>query len=161
MLFTKSITRLFSFMMFAFISTTLMAQMPMQAPAAAPANYTDAELQQFVSAVSKVMIIQEEGQMRMINTIEETDLSVDRFNEMLMQGQQQGQTEIDATEEEMLAFTNALNAVQQQQQEMQMEMMQAITEEGLEVEKYQNIMQAYEQNPEVKGKVDKMFEDME
>ncbi len=135
--------------------------MPMQAPATAPADYSDAELMQFAKAVQKVMDIQQESQGQMMASIEENEITVDRFNEMLMQGQQQGQDAIEATEEELLAFNNAMNEVQQLQQQMQMDMMGAITDEGLDVEKYQGIMQAYEQNPEVKGKVDAYFDELE
>ena len=159
--FKKLIQGLFTFFLIPLLSTGLFAQMPMQAPATAPADYSDAELLQFAKSVQRVMNIQQESQGQMMVSIEENGITVDRFNEMLMQGQQQGQDSIDATEEELLAFNNAMNQVQQLQQQMQMDMMQAITDEGLDVQKYQGIMQAYEQNPEVKGKIDAYFDELE
>ncbi len=161
MYFKRSIQSLFTLFLVSLFSAGLFAQMPMQAPATAPADYSDAELMQFAKAVQKVMDIQQESQGQMMASIEENEITVDRFNEMLMQGQQQGQDAIEATEEELLAFNNAMNEVQQLQQQMQMDMMGAITDEGLDVEKYQGIMQAYEQNPEVKGKVDAYFDELE
>ncbi|TVQ87017.1 MAG: DUF4168 domain-containing protein [Bacteroidetes bacterium] len=163
MYFTKkSLKGLFTLFFITLFGAGVMAQVPMQAPAAPPVeDYTDTQLKQFAHAVQKVLNIQEESQGQMMASIEENDLSVDRFNEMLMQGQQEGQDAIDATEEEILAFTNAMNAVQQLQQQMQMDMMQAITDEGLNVEQYQGIMQAYETNPEVREKIDTYFSEME
>ena len=157
----KSIKGLFTFLLISLFSLGSFAQIPMQAPAAAPADYSDAELRQFAGAVQKVLNIQETNQGKMMASIEDNNLSIDRFNEMLMQGQQQGLDAIDATEEEMTAFNNAINQVQQLQQQMQMEMMDAITEEGLDVQKYQGIMQAYEQNPEIQAKIDALFAELE
>jgi hypothetical protein len=157
----KSLKGLFTFLLITLFSLGSFAQVPMQAPAAVPADYSDAELRQFAGAVQKVLNIQEASQGKMMASIEESDLTVDRFNEMLMQGQQQGLDAIEATEEEMTAFNNALNDVQQLQQQMQMDMMDAITEEGLDVQKYQGIMQAYEQNPEIQAKIDALFEELE
>ena len=157
----KSLKGLLTFLLITLFSLGSFAQVPMQAPVAAPADYSDAELRQFAGAVQKVLNIQEESQGKMMASIEDSDLTVDRFNEMLMQGQQQGMEAIEATEEEMMAFNSAINDVQQLQQQMQIEMMDAITEEGLDVQKYQGIMQAYEQNPEIQAKVDALFEELE
>ena len=156
----KSIKGLFTFLLISLFSLGSFAQIPMQAPAAAPADYSDAELRQFTGAVQKVLTIQEDNQGKMMASIEENELSIDRFNEMLMQGQQQGMDAIEASEEEMMAFNSAINDVQQLQQQMQMDMMQAITDEGLDVEKYEAIMQAYEQNPEIQAKIDALFEEL-
>ncbi|GEM_PF-1176986 len=156
----KSLKGLFTFLLISLFSLGSFAQIPMQAPAAAPADYSDAELRQFTGAVQKVLTIQEDNQGKMMASIEENELSIDRFNEMLMQGQQQGMDAIEASEEEMMAFNSAINDVQQLQQQMQMDMMQAITDEGLDVEKYEAIMQAYEQNPEIQAKIDALFEEL-
>ncbi len=157
----KSLKGLFTFLFITLFSLGSFAQVPMQAPAAAPADYSDAELRQFAGAVQKVLNIQEESQYKMMASIEESDLTVDRFNEMLMQGQQEGMEAIEATEEEITAFNSAINEVQQLQQQMQIEMMEAISEEGLEVDQYQGIMQAYETDPDVREKIDTYFAEME
>ena len=161
---TAIIKKSIVFSLVIFMATSVMAQMvpPTQPqPQELPSDYTDQELKKFVSAVVQVMAIQEEGQMQMVEAIEENNITIDRFNEMLMQGQQMGQENIEATEDELVAFTNSMNEVQMVQMEMQQNMMAAITEEGLDVEQYQNIMQSYEVNPEIKEKVDQYFEELE
>ncbi len=161
-MFTKKafFKKFFILSVFIFAASGIMAQMapPTQE---LPSDYSDKELEKFANAVTQVMTIQEEGQMHMMSVIEENDITVDRFNEMLMQGQQQWPENIDATEEEMLAFNNSMNEVQILQMQMQEQMMEAITEEGLNVEQYQNIMQSYEVNPEIKERVDSYFDDVQ
>ncbi|TVQ06370.1 MAG: DUF4168 domain-containing protein [Bacteroidetes bacterium] len=161
-MFTKKafFKKFFILSVFIFAASGIMAQMAPQTQEL-PSDYSDKELEKFASAVTHVMTIQEEGQMQMMSVIEENEITVDRFNEMLMQGQQQGQENIEATEEELLAFTNAMNEVQTLQMQMQEQMMEAITEEGLNVEQYQNIMQSYEVNPEIKERVDNLFNDVQ
>ncbi|MFP4288564.1 MAG: DUF4168 domain-containing protein [Bacteroidota bacterium] len=136
---------------------TAMGQMPGQQempPAPDPSTYSDEQVENFANAVMEVMTIQEEGQMKMMQSIEDNGLSVDRFNEMLMEGQQKGQTEIEATDEEMESFTESMAQVQQMQQDMQNEMMAAVADNGMEMQQYQEMMQGYEQYPEMKEKVD-------
>ncbi|MFW5757476.1 MAG: DUF4168 domain-containing protein [Bacteroidota bacterium] len=137
--------------------TAMGQQMPMQEqapPAPDPSSYSDEQVENFAGAVMEVMTIQEERQTEMMQSIEENGLSVDRFNEMLMEGQQKGQTEIEASEEEMEAFNESMAQVQQMQQDMQNEMMAAVADNGLEMQQYQEMMQGYEQYPEMKEKVD-------
>lgn len=124
-------------------------------------SYSDEELRQFVNAVAKVMTIQEEGQLLMIMTIQENELTLDRFNEMIMEAQVNGPENITATEEEMTAFHKSLSEVQTLQTQLQELMVEAITEEGLQIEQYQNIMQAYEENPDIKEKIDTYFAEFE
>jgi hypothetical protein len=124
-------------------------------------SYSDQELRQFVNAVAKVMTIQEEGQMLMIMTIQENELSLDRFNEMIMEAQVNGPENVTATSEEMIAFHKSLSEVQTLQMQLQELMVEAITEEGLQIDQYQGIMQAYEDNPEIKEKIDNYFAEFE
>lgn len=162
-MFTKkaSFKTIFVLSFFLFAGLGVMAQMPQQQPQDVKTDYSDEELKNFAMAVTKVMAIQEEGQAQMMTVIENNDITVDRFNEMLMQGQQEGQANIDATEEELMAFTNSMNEVQALQMQMQQQMMEAITEENLQVDQYQGIMQAYEVSPEIKEKIDLFFDEIE
>lgn len=163
-MFTKkaSFKTTFILSFFLFAGLGLMAQMPPQQPQQeVKTDYSEKELKSFAKAVTNVMTIQEEGQNQMMTAIEENNITVDRFNEMLTEGQQKGQDQIEATEEELTAFTNAMNQVQTMQMEMQEKMMEAITAEELQVDQYQNIMQAYEMSPEIKEKVDKYFAELE
>lgn len=163
MFFKKSLgKKIFSFFLFSVFSVSLMAQAPqMQPQQAVPQDYTDEQLELFAHAVQEVMQIQEEGQMEMMQAIEDNDMSIDRFNELLTESQQAGPQGVEASEEELAAFNQSINQVQALQMQMNENMMQAIADAGLDVQMYQNIMQAYEQNPELKAKIDQIFMQME
>lgn len=124
-------------------------------------DYSDDELKQFVQAANKVMTIQEEGQVQMVNIIEENEMNIDRFNELIMEAQTQGPENITASEDEKASFNNTLNEVQTLQMKLQEDMVATITNEGLDIQQYQSIMQAYETDAEVKEKVDAYFAEHE
>jgi len=163
MFFKKAAKQIFlSIVVLIFSATTLLAQTaPPQTttppPAELPDDYPDEQLELFVNAISKVMTIQEQGQLSMVEAIEEQDISVDRFNELLTEAQQKGPESLDASEDEKQAFNETLAQVQSMQMEMEQTMMKAVEDEGLKVEEYQQIMQSYSVNPTVKEKVDKLM----
>ncbi len=64
-------------------------------------DFSDDELQKFADAVVQVMNIQQQSQVQMIEIIEDNDMTVERFNELMMQTQQAPGQEIDAPEEEV------------------------------------------------------------
>jgi hypothetical protein len=149
--------------MMMFTVTTAMSQMtpPAQNQVQPNDRYSDEELKQFVSAAAKVINLQEEGQIQMLDVIRENDITLERFNEMVIEAQTIGPENINATEEELIAFNNTLIDVQIIQVQLQESMISAIQEEGLQIERYQDIMQAYELDPEVKSRVDAYFAELE
>jgi hypothetical protein len=157
MFFNKKRSKITIALIVSLLTTiSLHAQMP-QADPSLPESYPDETLEKFVDAVGQIMSIQQEGQMGMVEAIEENDITVERFNELLTEAQQKGPDDIDASEEEKDAFNNSLEVIQTKQREMEVKMEEAVTGAGLDVNLYQSIMQSYETNPEVKEKIDKLF----
>lgn len=149
----------FTFMFFgaftAFAQETLPEDQQQQQPA--PQNFSDEDLEQFVVVYQKASEIQQQNEAEMMQAIEEEDLDIQRFNEILVaQQNQQSPEEIDATAEEMSAFNSAAERIMQVQQDAQTEINQLIEEE-LGAEKYQQIVMAYQQNPELQQKVNQML----
>jgi hypothetical protein len=124
-------------------------------------RYSDEELKQFVNAAAKVILIQEEGQIQMLTVIQENDITLERFNEMVIEAQTIGPENINATEEELIAFNNTLIDVQLIQVQLQESMVSAIQEEGLQIDRYQDIMQAYEVDQNVKQRIDAYFAELD
>lgn len=157
----SGITKLFLlstiFLFFSFVS---FSQIP-SGQTNPESDYTDAELKQFVGAVSKVMILQEEGQLRMITTIQENELSLERFNEMITEAQEIGPDNINGSDKEMTAFNKSLSDIQVLQMQLQEQMLEAIAQEGLDIDKYQQIMEAYDADPVVKEKIDSYFAELD
>lgn len=117
-------------------------------------DFEDSELQQFAKAAGKMIVIQQETEQKMIEVIEEEELDVNKFNEIMTAQQNQQTQDLEASEEDLQKFDKAATKIVQMQQEVQGEMVEAIQEEGLEPQKYEQILLAYQSDPEVKAKVD-------
>lgn len=123
-----------------------------------PGGFSDDELQKFANAVVQVISIQQEGQTEMIAAIEKHDLDVQRFNEINMQAQQMPLEDVEATEEELENYTKASESVEEVQIELEDVLIGTIEEEGLSLEKYEEIMAEYQQNPELQQRIQQMME---
>jgi endoglucanase Acf2 len=141
-----------------FISSEGLAQQlpPQQSPQAQ--DYSDEQLESFVEAAMEVMPIQEESQLKMIEEIEQKDLTVERFN-MILESQLMGQ-DADIPEEEMEAFESALKGVQQIQLEYHEKIINAIEGAGMTPAMYEEIMANYQQDPELQMRVNGIMEEM-
>ncbi|MCC9134835.1 DUF4168 domain-containing protein [Pontibacter silvestris] len=120
-------------------------------------KFTDTELEQFIEANKKATTIQKENQQEMISAIEGENLTVDRFNEIAKAHQQQKTDELGATPEEMASFNKAAQQVVEMQPAAKEEVEQAVQEEGLTMEKYEEILTAFNQDPEVKTRVQQLL----
>ena len=123
-----------------------------------PGGFTDEELEKFAGAVMQVMTIQQEGQGEMIGIIEEHGMTVERFNEIMMQAQEMPLEQVEATEEEKETYLEVIEMIDEIQIGLEEELVEAIEEEGLSIEKYEEIMQEYQQNPELQQLIQQMLQ---
>ncbi|WP_162055296.1 DUF4168 domain-containing protein [Pontibacter pamirensis] len=137
------------------VATAQQATPPVQQ--GAQQNFSDADLKQFADASSRLMLVQQEGEKTMLGILQEENLSIDKFNEMAQAHQQQKLTEVDATAEEMAAFNKAAQRMMEMQPEMQKEVETAIQKDGMTLEKYEQIMMAYRQDPALQERVNQMM----
>lgn len=120
-------------------------------------DFSTAELKQFVAANERAMAVQKESENAMMTVIQEAEISVDKFNELAQAHQQQKLNEVKASAEEMAAFNKAAQRIVEMQPEVQQTLVKAIEQDGLTVEKFEKIMVAYQQNPAVQEKVQKLI----
>jgi hypothetical protein len=151
----------FSILIFVFLFSAIVvhAQQPQTQDFPQDQEYSDEELETFVVAALEVMPLQEESQLKMIGEIEERDLTVDRFN-IILETQQMGQ-EPDATEEELEAFDEALKAIQAIQKDYHEDMIRVIEDSGISLEKYEEILINYQQDPELQLRIGEIMENMD
>jgi hypothetical protein len=138
-------------------STRVLAQQPemMQQQA----EYTDTELIAFVNAANKVLPLQQESQMKMIGEIEEENLTIDQFND-IMKSYSNGE-DIDASAEEIESFNNALEGIQNIQIEYNEIIVETITTEGIAPAKFEEIMTNYQQDPQLQSRVNEILEKLD
>ncbi len=123
-------------------------------------DYSDEELEQFVDALLEVMPLQDESQEKMIEEIEDQGLTIDQFNEIMAQ-KENPEVEVEATEEELEAFEKAMEEVQNIQMEYNMKINGVIEENEMTPEEYEMIIMAYQQDTELRERIDEMIAEKE
>ncbi len=121
-------------------------------------DFSDSELESFANAVVQIMSIQQQGQQQMMAVIEEADMTVQRFNEITMQVQEMGVDQVEMSEEEAEVFIILSEEIEQIQINLEDIMIGTIEDEGITIEKYEEIMAAYQQDPELQQRVQQLFE---
>ncbi|WP_276499546.1 DUF4168 domain-containing protein [Pontibacter litorisediminis] len=126
---------------------------------AKPQNFSDADLQQFADASTRLMVVQQEGEKAMMGILEEEKLSVEKFNQMAQAHQQQKLAEVEATPEEMAAFNKAAQRMMEMQPTLQKDLEDAIQKDGMTLEKFEQIMMAYRQDQAVQQRIDQLMQE--
>lgn len=121
-------------------------------------DFTDEELKTFIQANKSVVQVQQAAEQKMMQAIEETDMDVNRFNEIAT-AQQDPQADAGASAEEMATFNEAAQKVMAVQRETQSEIAAAVEEEGMEFNEYRQIMMAYQNSPKVQQQITKLIEE--
>lgn len=120
-------------------------------------SFTDQELKQFADASTRLMDIQRKGEEKMMKILQEEKLDVNKFNEMAQAHQQEKLDEVEATAEEKVAFDKAAKRMMEMQPELQKDVEAAIQKDGMSLDKYEQIMMAYRQDPALQEKLNKMM----
>lgn len=150
-IFATTIMSMFAVVVFA------QQQMPMQQQQQeVSTDYSEDEIETFVEANLDVTKVQQEAQKKSMAIIEKNDLDLDRFNEIV--ASQQGQSEEEASAEEMKAFNAAAQEIMTNNQKTQSKMVAALENHDISQEKYQKIMMAYQQDEEFRQKVDSVVQ---
>ena len=120
-------------------------------------TFTDEEYETFVAINQTLAPMQADVEAKMVAVLDEKGMEAPRFQE-LMQAQRQGNI-MDATDDaaEIALFNEAGQEIMKIQRNSQEELQKQITDNGMEINKFQEMSIAYNQNPEVKEKVDKMI----
>ena len=124
-----------------------------------PGDFSDDELKGFANAFVQVMSIQQQGQMQMIEKIEAHEMTVQRFNEIYMQSMEMPLEEIEVSSpEEMASFIAVSEEIEKIQTDLESVLIKTIEEEGLSIEKYEEIITAYQQSPELQQRIQELMQ---
>lgn len=136
-----------------------MGQMQEPAP---EVDLSDSEANTFADAAMAAQEIQMSAQKKMIGIIEEEGLDVETYQK-IAQSQQMGQTQGagDVSDEDMEKFERATKSIQDAQTEIQEEVSTAIENEGMEMQRFQEISRAAQQDTLLQRQIrEKMQEKM-
>jgi hypothetical protein len=131
---------------------TLSAQDFMQQPQQ-QVEYSEKQIDDFVGAVAEVLPVQQEVEQKMIKEIENNGMDLNQFNQIATQLQTSGNAE-GVAEADVKKFEKVSEEVQKIQMENQEQINKVIADAGLTPEIYQEMVQAYSRDPQLKEKVD-------
>ncbi|MDR9403662.1 MAG: DUF4168 domain-containing protein [Halothece sp. Uz-M2-17] len=151
-----------SLAIFLSLSTPALAQSltptsTMEVKQSSSTDINSQELEKFAAAIQEMRTIQLESRDEISTAIDEEGLSQERFREIL-QAQRNPEVESDASEAEMAKFESATQQLAQIQRNTQSEMKEAVQGQGLEVTRFQEILQAVRQDPQLKKQVQQMIQ---
>lgn len=147
-------------------TTNLFAQVQQQAPQMpdlpTSSEVSDDEISKLVSTIFDLEPIQIHAQEQIQEALESEDISIERFQQMMMAMQNpQLADEINITEEEMAKLETIQPALIEIQGEADREMVEKIEENGFTMERYRSIVMAAQQDPELMSRIEALLEEEE
>jgi hypothetical protein len=142
--------------LFLFVITGIYAQLPQQQ--AQPTEVSNSEIKQFATALLKIQSIEEQIQGKMVSAVQDAGIDVQRFNEIIKTSKDPNQ-EVDASDDEYEKFNNANQAIEEIQNQAQQDMQKIVRENDLTVNRYQQIMMAVQNDPELQQKLQAEMEE--
>jgi hypothetical protein len=118
---------------------------------------SDQELEKFATVIQDLRSIRMESRNEMSQALEEIGLSPEVFREIL-QAKQDPEAESDASEEELQKFDSATQELSQIQRETQSDMKEAVESQGLEVARFQQILSAVREQPDLQKQVQQIID---
>ncbi|MFO8030177.1 MAG: DUF4168 domain-containing protein [Cyclonatronaceae bacterium] len=146
---------------FAFFAVPAQAQFEMPEQEAPPEiEISDEELELFIDASMNAQSVQAESQQEMITIVDEEGIEVSTYNEII-QAQQMGQSmeDIEVSAEDLEKFERANEQIQEIEEQMERQLSEAVEEEGMEMERFQEINMAIQQDPSLQQRVQQMIQE--
>ena len=118
---------------------------------------TDAELESFAEAFQGMRVLNQRAQQQMIGVVEEGGLEIKRFNE-IHTATLDPNKEVDASDEEQQKYEDIGAEIQKMQESFRTEMETVVSDAGISMERYQEIAENIQNNPELQERLKKIFE---
>ncbi|MGK7876691.1 MAG: DUF4168 domain-containing protein [Xenococcaceae cyanobacterium] len=117
------------------------------------------ELQQFVSAVKQMQAIQQASEEEMVQAVQNEGFSLQRFNEILKwKRNPEDRPPTEVTQEETQSFEKAIIQIGEIQQQTESKMKQALESEGLELPRFNQILEAVQEDQDLQLQVQQMIQ---
>ncbi len=145
------------FALFAIPAEAQFQQPPQQQP---QVDVSDDELEVFVDASMNAQTVQAESQQEMVAIVNDEGIGVETYNE-IMQAQQMGESvdDLDIPEDDVVKFESAYAQIQEIEEKMQEQLAHAVEDEGMDMDRFQEINMAIQQDPELQQRVQQMIQE--
>ncbi len=138
----------------ALMSAPVAAQMQSQGSPAA--DVSDQELESFVTALEEVQEVQQDMATQSQESVQSSDMGEERFQELYQARQSGSEPANAATDAENQEFEQLMADIQTIQQESNEAMVEAVQDEGLEVQRFNEIAQAVQQDQSLMQRMQEM-----
>ncbi len=155
-------TACMAMMVFLFGTASVQAQFEQPAQPQDIPEVTDEELKTFVDASIRAQQIQNQAQMEMISIVEDEGLDVETYNNIL-QGLQMGQSaeEMEVSESDLENYEKASALIGDIEMEMEEQLIAAIEDEGLELQRFQEIFMAVQSDAGLQQKMQQYIQEVQ
>ncbi len=118
------------------------------------------ELERFAKAFDSVQDIQKQAREEMTNIIEQQNLSIEEYNQLFRQQQQGAEAgeEMDVSQDKLERFKAADSKIDELEKQAQSDIEDAISNQGLEVDRFEEILMGVQQDPELQQKVQEILQ---
>ncbi|MFO7845755.1 MAG: DUF4168 domain-containing protein [Balneolaceae bacterium] len=125
-------------------------------------DVSEEELEQFVTTISEIEPIQVELQSDVEELVEEHDISMERFQQLMMAMQNpQMADQVEISDEEREQIENIQPDLNDLQMKAEESMVEKIEDNGLNVERYQAIMMGAQQDQELMTRLQEALENQQ
>lgn len=118
---------------------------------------TDEDLGKFANIYSEVQVKNQALQQGMAEMIQEKGMDINRFNE-LYEAAASPEVEVEATPEELELHQEVVEEIENKQEEFQAEITELIQEEGMTLERYQEVFAQLQSDQELQQKFSEMMQ---
>lgn len=118
---------------------------------------TDAELTKFVKALESIQMVTQQAQQEMIGVVQKEGMEIQRFNE-IHQAAMNPEVELEATPEEITKHKEIIEQLETMQVNVQQQMEKLITDQGLSLEKYEQIAMKLQSDTQLQQRIQQMLQ---
>lgn len=155
--FKKTVPFVLGILLMAAGSTFAQGQQMQQMQNSQADSVTDKELKTFVETTQELQGIQQDIQGQVQEMVKEEDIEFQRFQQIMMSKQNpQMAKNIEVTDAEEEAIQNLQPKLQEISQEAQKQQLAVIQEKGLSPQRFQQIAQAVQSNPQMMQRFQQM-----
>ncbi|WP_029036633.1 DUF4168 domain-containing protein [Salinimicrobium xinjiangense] len=139
-------------------STAVFAQqLPQQQQQQEQTEVSDADLQKFVAAVQQIQVVSQQAQQEMMQVVQEEGMEIPRFNE-IHEASMNPEVEVEVTAEEKAKHKEIIVQLEGMQADIQKQMEKLITDQGLSLEKYEQIAMRLQSDPALQQRIQQMIQ---
>lgn len=122
-------------------------------------DVTDQELESFVAALQEVQTVQQQMATQSQESVQSSEMGEERFQELYQARQSGSEPDNAATDAENEEFEQLMAEIQGIQQDSNEAMVEAVEEEGLGVQRFNEIAQAVQQDQSLMQRMQEMATD--